>query len=160
MTAGLLALDFVLMIAGIAGAFLPIVPGTPLILIGALIYSIATDFQPVGFLHLGVLALLALIAYALDYLSGALGTKKLGGSRWAMFGAIGGGLAGLFFGPIGIVLGPVVGAVGVEWLYRKDVSIALKSGFGAVVGVFLGVIAKLAISVGMVGLFSFWVFSG
>ena len=42
-----LALVFILMIAGILGSFLPVVPGTPLILFGALVYALATDFQPV-----------------------------------------------------------------------------------------------------------------
>ncbi len=160
MSAGLLALVFVVMIAGVAGSFLPVIPGAPLIVLGALIYSIATDFQPVGAWRLVVLAGLAALAYVLDYLSGALGTRKLGGSRWAMFGAIAGGLVGLFFGPFGILIGPILGAVGVELIYRKDVRIALKSGTGAVLGVFLGVIAKLSISVMMVGLFAFWVFRG
>jgi len=158
MVSGLLALVFVLMLAGVFGAFLPLVPGTPLILIAALLYAVATGFEPVGWPHLLLLVALAGVAYALDYMSGALGTKKLGGSRWAMCGAVGGGIAGLFFGPIGILVGPIAGAVALELIHRKDVAVAVKSGVGAVLGVLLGVIAKLAISVVMVGLFTFWVF--
>ena len=157
---GLLALAFVIMLTGVAGSFLPIVPGTPLILLGALLYAVATGFQPVGALELGALAALAGIAYALEYVSSALGTKKLGGSRWAMGGAMVGGIVGLFFGPIGILAGPIIGAIVAELFHRKDVSVALRSGAGAVLGVLLGVVAKLAISVVMVGLFSFWVLRG
>lgn len=157
---GLTALVFVLMAAGVIGSLLPFIPGTPLILVGALIHAVATDFEPVSEWRLLLLVVLAIVGYALDYLSGALGTKKLGGSRWAMFGAVAGGLVGIFFGPIGILVGPIVGAVAVELMYRKDMSIALKSGVGAVVGVFLGVVAKLSIAVAMVGLFSYWVYSG
>ena len=160
MTSGLIALVFVLMIAGVIGSLLPFIPGTPLILVGALIYAVATDFEPVDEWRLLFLVALAIVAYTLDYLSGALGTKKLGGSRWAMFGAVAGGLVGIFFGPLGILLGPIVGAVAIELMYRKDMTIALKSGVGAVIGVLLGVVAKLSISVIMVGLFSFWVFRG
>lgn len=160
MTSGLIALVFVLMLAGVVGSLLPFIPGTPLILVGALIYAIATDFAPVDEWRLLLLVALAVVAYTLDYLSGALGTKKLGGSRWAMFGAVAGGLIGIFFGPLGILLGPILGAVAVELIYRKDMTIALKSGVGAVIGVLLGVVAKLSISVIMVGLFSFWVFRG
>ena len=160
MMSGVLALVFVLMIAGVAGSLLPVIPGTPLILLGALIYAVATDFQPVDGWRLLLLVGLAVVAYTLDYLSGALGTRKLGGSRWAMFGAVCGGLVGLFFGPLGILIGPILGAVGVELIYRKDMNVAVKSGAGAVIGMFLGVVAKLAISVVMVGLFSLWVFRG
>ena len=160
MMSGVTALVFVLMIAGVVGSLLPFVPGTPLILLGALIHAVATDFHPVDAWRLLFLVGLAVVAYTLDYLSGALGTKKLGGSRWAMFGAILGGLVGIFFGPLGILLGPILGAVAVELIYRKDMAIALKSGVGAVIGVFLGVVAKLSIAVIMVGLFSFWVFQG
>jgi hypothetical protein len=160
MSAGVLALVYIIMIAGIAGSFLPLIPGSPLIVLGALIYALATDFEHVGAWRLMLLAALAALAYALDYLSGALGTRKLGGSRWAMFGAIAGGIVGLFFGPFGVLIGPIVGAIGVELLYRHDVKIALKSGTGAVLGVFLGVVAKLSISVIMVGLFTLWVVRG
>lgn len=160
MESGLLALAFVIMLTGVAGSFLPIVPGTPLILVGALLYAVATAFEPVGALELGVLAALTGIAYALEYVSSALGTRKLGGSRWAMGGAVVGGIVGLFFGPIGIITGPIVGAIGAELVHRKDVSVALRSGAGAVLGILLGVVAKLAIAVTMIGLFSFWVFRG
>lgn len=160
MMSGVVALVFVLMIAGVAGSFLPLVPGTPLILLGAFIYAVATDFQPVDGWRLLLLVGLTVVGYTLDYLSGALGTRKLGGSRWAVFGAVGGGIVGLFFGPLGILIGPILGAVAVELIYRKDVQVALKSGAGAVIGVFLGVVAKLSIAVVMVGLFSLWVFRG
>lgn len=160
MMSGVVVLVFVLMIAGVAGSFVPFVPGTPLILLGALIYAVATDFQPVGGWRLLLLGGLTVIGYTLDYVSGALGTRKLGGSRWAVFGAVGGGMVGLFFGPWGILLGPILGAIAVELIYRKDLQVALKSGVGAVIGVFLGVLAKFSIAVVMVGLFSLWVFRG
>ena len=160
MTPAVYVLVIILMAAGVIGSLLPFIPGTPLILVGALLYAIATDFDPVGMWHLLALVGLAALAYVLDAVSGALGTRTLGGSRWAMAGALVGGIAGLFFGPLGIIVGPIAGAIGFELLQRKDIAVAVKSGVGAVVGILLGVVAKLALSVVMVGLFAFWTWKG
>jgi uncharacterized protein len=145
-----------LMIAGVAGSFLPLVPGTPLILAGALVFAVATDFEPVDAIRLAVLGSLTAFSYALEYLAGSFGTRKLGGSRWAAAGALLGGIAGMWFGLPGVLLGPVVGAVGLELLHRRELRSGLRSGVGAVVGMLLGAVAKLSIAIVMVGLFAFW----
>lgn len=145
-----------LMIAGLAGSVLPLVPGTPLILVGALLFALTTHFEPVGPLRLAILAGLTVLSYALEQLSSAFGARKLGGSRWAAAGALAGGIVGLFFGLVGVVVGPVLGAVGFELLYRKELRTGLKSGFGALVGMLVGAVAKLSVAMIMVGLFAFW----
>jgi uncharacterized protein YqgC (DUF456 family) len=155
---GLMVLIVVLMILGIAGSVVPFMPGTPLILLGAFVHAWATGFHPIGGWRLLLLAMLTALSYALDYLSGALGARKLGGSRWAMLGALVGGIIGIFFGPFGIVLGPIIGAVGVELIYRKEIVAGLRSGAGTVLGMLLGAVAKLSIAVIMVGLFALWTF--
>lgn len=160
MMAALVVLVVLLMIAGVLGSVLPFMPGTPLILLGAFIYSLATDFDPVGVWHLLALAAIVALTYALDYAAGALGAHKLGGSRWAVLGALLGGIIGIFFGIIGIVIGPVVGAVLFELIYRKEVSAGLRSGAGAVVGMVLGGVAKFSLALVMVGLFAFWTLWG
>lgn len=160
MSAAISVLVFVLMAVGVLGSFLPFVPGTPLILAGALLYAIANDFQALGLWHLLALAALTGLAYALDMASSALGTRTLGGSKWAMAGAVGGGIIGLFLGPLGIILGPIVGAIGAELIYLKDFAKAFRSGIGAVVGILLGVVAKLSLAVIMVGLFIYWTWEG
>lgn len=157
MMPGLVILVVLLMIAGLAGAVIPFLPGTPLILAGAVLFAVADDFDRVGVFHLIVLGLLAVLSYVLDYVSGAIGARKLGGSRFAVLGALAGGIVGIFFGPLGIVLGPIAGAIGFEFVYRRDVLIGLKSGLGTVLGLLMGVVAKFSIAVVMVGLFVFWV---
>lgn len=149
-----------LMIAGLAGSVLPLVPGTPLILLGAFLYALATHFERLDALQLAILAGLTLVSYALEQLSSAFGARKLGGSRWAAAGALLGGIVGLFFGLPGVVVGPIVGAVGFELLYRKELRTGLRSGLGAVVGMLLGAVAKLSIAIIMVGLFAFWTLRG
>src|SRR5688572_22239271 len=97
------ALAIVMMLVGIAGAVLPGIPGTPLIFAGALIYAFATNWSPIGIPQLAILFALMALAEIAGYLSVALGTRRAGGSRWAILGAIAGALAGLAFAPIGLI---------------------------------------------------------
>ncbi|HXV64047.1 MAG TPA: DUF456 family protein [Vicinamibacteria bacterium] len=147
----------VLFVLGIAGSVLPFLPGTILIWIGALIYAIATDFETLGPLGLIVLGALTGLAYLLDYVAGAVGVERLGGSRWAMLGAIVGAIVGIFFGLPGLLLGPVAGAVLFELWRSRDVNASMKSGMGSVLGMVLGTAAKFTIGLIMVGLFFWWI---
>ena len=85
-----------LMVVGLVGAALPLVPGTPLILAGAVIYAVATDFTPVGVGRLALLAALALLSAALAAVGGVIGSRRAGGSRRAAIGALAGLVVGLF----------------------------------------------------------------
>ena len=107
-----------------------------------------------------ILGLLAALAYLLDYLAGALGAQRFGGSRWAVAGALLGALVGLFFGLIGLLLGPILGAVAGELLSRRPWKESLKSGFGTAVGLVMGTLAKLGLALVMVVLFLWWAVRG
>jgi len=150
----------VLLIAGLVGSFLPLLPGTPLIVLGALLYAFMTDFQTIGVGRLLILAGVSLLAYALDYTAGALGVKKFGGSSWAVVGAVLGAVVGVFLGPIGLVLGPILGSVLGELLRRRKLKDSLRSAFGTGVGMLLGVVAKLSLALVMVGLVLWWIWNG
>jgi uncharacterized protein YqgC (DUF456 family) len=127
---------------------------------GAVIHAVATDFNPIGWGQLALLAALAAIAYSLDYLSGALGVKKLGGSRWAMLGAVLGAIVGVFFGFVGLILGPIIGSVVTEWVRSRKLNTSLRSGAGTVLGMVLGMVAKLTLSVIMASLIFWWIWQG
>ena len=150
----------VLLIAGLVGSFLPLLPGTPLIVLGALLYAFMTDFQTIGVGRLLILVGFSLLAYALDYTAGALGVKKFGGSSWAVVGAVLGAVVGVFFGPIGLVLGPILGSVLGELLRSRKIKDSLRSAFGTGVGMLLGVVAKLSLALVMVGLVLWWIWNG
>lgn len=150
----------VLMLAGLVGAMVPLIPGTPLVFAGALVYAIATDFAPVGAGRLVILAVLAVAGWALEHVAGALGARRAGGGRAAVVGAILGALVGLAFAPLGLLLGPIAGAIAGELLSGRDPARSVRAGVGTAVGVVLGVAAHFAFALTMVALFVWWVWRG
>jgi hypothetical protein len=157
---GVLLLVVFLLIVGVVGSVLPFLPGIPLIFVGALLHALANGGEPIGIGRLVVLAMMAAVAYALEYAAGVLGAKRAGGSRWAVVGAVVGGLVGLFFGPIGLILGPIVGAVGGELIWRREIGTSIRAGIGTAIGILAGAVAKLALALSMAGLILWWIWRG
>jgi uncharacterized protein YqgC (DUF456 family) len=148
------------LLIGLIGSVLPFLPGTLLIWVGAFIYAWATDFDTVGTAQLLILAFLTALAYGVDYVAGALGVKKIGGSRWAMLGATLGAVVGVFFGPLGLILGPIIGAVTAELARSQEIQASLQSGVGSALGMLAGAVARFSLAVIMVGLFLWWIWVG
>ena len=149
----LLALGALLVALGVAGLLLPGLPGAPLIFAGMLVAAWAEDFAYVGLGWLALLGVLATLSYAVDFAATALGAKKFGASPRAIFGALLGGIVGLFFGPLGLILGPFAGAVLAELTLKRDFESAQRAGFGAALGMLLGGVAKLGLACLMIGIF-------
>jgi uncharacterized protein YqgC (DUF456 family) len=146
-----------LVLAGLAGAVVPMLPGTPLILAGALLHAIANDFTPIGAGRLAILAVLAALGAVLGHLAAAAGVRRAGGSGWAIGGALIGTVIGLFTAPLGLLLGPLVGAVAGEVLRTGRVQGSVRAGVGALLGMVLGAAAHVAVAFVMVALFAWWV---
>jgi uncharacterized protein len=142
-----------LTIAGLAGMVLPFLPGAPILLLGLLFAAWAENFRYIGVWTILILGCMAALSYLVEFAASILGAKKYGGSRRAMTGAALGGIAGLFLGIPGILLGPIIGAVLGELSLRRSVEQAGRAGFGTVVGMAVGIAGKLAIGIAMVGLF-------
>jgi uncharacterized protein len=149
-----------LMLVGLVGAALPFVPGTPLILAGAILYAVSTDFTPVGPGRLVLLAALALVGATLTALAGMIGTRRAGGSRRATIGALLGLLVGLVWAPIGLLLGPVLGAIVGELSSSGRLAESVRVGVGTLLGLLLGAVAHVAVAAAMVGMFAWWVWRG
>ena len=152
-------LAIVLVVVGIAGTILPALPGLPLVFAGMLLAAWAGDFQQVGVPMLVVLGLLTVFSLAVDFWATALGAKRVGASRLAIIGAMVGTLAGLFFGPVGLLLGPFAGAIAGELVHRRslqkhDLGQAAKIGVGTWFGILFGTVLKLALAFTMLGLFA------
>lgn len=143
----------VLTVTGLAGMLLPFVPGAPFLFLGLLFGAWAEGFRYVGVGTLVLLGFMAGLTYLVEFAASALGVRKYGGSRRAMLGAALGGVAGLFLGVPGILLGPFAGAVLGELSLQRGLDQAGRAGFGTVVGLALGVAGKLAIGIAMLGLF-------
>jgi hypothetical protein len=143
----------ILTVIGLSGLLLPVVPGAPLLFLGLLFGAWAEGFTYIGIGTLLILAVMAAMTYVVEFAASLLGVKKYGGSNRAMIGAALGGFAGLFMGIPGILLGPFIGAVLGELSLQRSLDQASRAGFGTVVGMALGVAGKLAIGIGMIGLF-------
>lgn len=154
-TVALLILAALLVAVGIAGTVLPALPGSLLVLAGLVLAAWAEGFQYVGWTTIAVLAVLTALTYAADLATTALGAKRAGASGRAILGASLGVLAGLFFGLPGVILGPFVGAVIGEYTVRRQLGHAGRAGLGAWLGMVVGVAAKLALVVSMLGVFAF-----
>jgi uncharacterized protein YqgC (DUF456 family) len=139
----LLALAIVLMIVGIAGCLLPILPGPPLTYLGLVVLHF-TRFADISKNLFIILGIVAVVVTVIDYVVPIWGTRQFGGSKYGMRGATVGLIIGLFLGPFGIIIGPFIGAVVGELIFKDDVKYALKAGFGSLLGFLTGVGLKLA----------------
>ncbi len=141
----LLALAIVLMIVGIAGCLLPVLPGPPLSYLGLVVLHF-TRFADISKNLFIILAIVAVAVTIIDYVVPIWGTRRFGGSKYGMRGATVGLIIGLFLGPWGIIIGPFIGAVVGELIFKDDIKYALKAGFGSLLGFLTGVGLKLAAS--------------
>jgi uncharacterized protein YqgC (DUF456 family) len=155
MDIALLILGFILMLFGILGSFLPVLPGPPISWIGLLLLYL-TKAVPDNWWVLGITLTIALVVFAMDYIIPAMGTKKFGGTRAGMIGTTIGLLVALFFpilGPLGIIIWPFVGALVGELLNKADKKTATKAAFGSFLGFLTGTFLKFMVAIVYLGLF-------
>jgi uncharacterized protein YqgC (DUF456 family) len=141
----LVIIGVIIMILGIIGCLVPVLPGPPLNFIGLLLLHF-TRFGHFTTLTLIIFAGIAVVVTVLDYLVPIWGTRKFGGSKYGTRGAAIGLIIGFFLGPVGIIIGPLLGAFTGEMIFKDDFKYAMKAGFGSLVGFLTGVGLKLAAS--------------
>ena len=149
----------ILVLAGLAGIIVPALPGIPLIFAGMLLAAWTDGFDKIGVGLLIALGVLTLLSVAVDFWAAAVGARRVGASRMAIIGAVMGTFAGLFFGPLGLFVGPFAGAVIGELLHGRrldagGVGLATKVGFGTWLGIVFGIALKLMLAFAMLGLFA------
>jgi uncharacterized protein len=151
MTTTLWILAVVLIIVGIAGTFLPALPGISLIFGGVLLAAWIDDFQRIPGWVIGVLAVLAVIGIAVDYVAAALSARRVGASRQGIIGAAIGTVAGIFTGLWGLLFMPLAGAAIGEYLAHQDALRAGKVGIATWFGLLIGTAVKIAVAFTIIG---------
>lgn len=142
----LIILAGILLIVGLVGCIIPIIPGPPISFIGLIVLN-TTDKVNFANNFIILMLVLAVGVTILDYVIPIWGTKKFGGTRAGVIGSTIGLILGVFlFPPLGIIIGPFVGAVVGELIVQDDFSKALKSGIGSFVGFLLSTGLKLVVS--------------
>lgn len=135
-------LGALLVLIGFGGSFLPVLPGPPISWAGFLLlrWTAYVDGNPEGYSEaLWILLFFVVLVTVLDYIVPIWGTKKYGGSKRGVWGATIGVVVGLFFGPLGIIIGPFLGAYIGEISLGKQSKDALRAAWGSFVGFLLGV---------------------
>jgi hypothetical protein len=153
------ALAAVLVIIGLVGTVLPALPGLPLVFGGMLLAAWAGGFEQISVFTVVVLGILTALSLAIDFGATALGAKRVGASRMAVVGAVLGTFGGIFFGPLGLFVGPFMGALTGELLHGRKfnqhgLGQATRVGFGTWMGIVFGVVLKLTLAFAMIGLFA------
>jgi len=143
----------VLVVLGLVGTVLPVLPGILLVFGGLFLAAWADGFQHVGAVGLSIIGVLALLAFAADLVASLLGAKRVGASPLALAGAAAGGIVGVFLGIPGLIFGPFVGAVVGEYLARGRLVQAGKVGIGTWIGLILAAVAKVIIAFLMIAIF-------
>jgi uncharacterized protein len=146
-------LSVLLVVAGLAGIVLPALPGTLLVFGGLVLGAWIDDFTRVGWFALGAIAVLAVLAWLMDYVAAMLGAKRAGASRQAIIGAAIGTVAGIFLGIVGVLFMPLVGAAAGEFMARRNHQQAVRVGIATWLGLLAGMLAKFVLAFMMIGIF-------
>ena len=155
-----------LIVVGLVGTVLPVLPGTVLVVAGIVWGAWLDDFMRVPVWVVVLCAVIGVIAFATDYVAAAMGAKRVRASGWAVAGAAIGTVLGLFAGLVGVLFMPLVGAMAGEWFAqcRKTAELqvadaehhtrAMKVGMATWIGMMIGTAVKLALTFMMVGAFA------
>ncbi len=150
----LIIIGAILIITGFIGAFLPILPDTPLSYAGLILLQF-TEPTPFSLWFMIIWALIVIALILIENVMPVWGTKKFGGTSWGVWGSIIGLLTGLFFfPPFGIVAGPLAGAFVGELIGGKESNQAFKAAWGSFLGLLLGTLLNV-IATGMMGYYFF-----
>jgi uncharacterized protein YqgC (DUF456 family) len=152
MEAALYLLAAALIVGGVVGAVLPVLPGIPMIFGGIWLAAAVDEYQHLGWGWLVAIGIVGAVGVALDFVSASLGAKRIGASPRALWGAGIGTTVGMFFGIPGLLIGPFAGAVIGELWSGTSILRSAHVGIGTWIGMLVGILAKVVISFLMIGM--------
>lgn len=135
-------IGILLVLTGIAGSLLPLLPGPPVAYAGLLLQQLRTP-DPFTARFLWIWAGVVVISLILDYVIPAWGTRKYGGTSYGVWGCTLGFLLAFWMGPWGVVIGPFIGAFAGEMLAGQNSQQSLRAAWGSFVGFLFGSLLKL-----------------
>lgn len=142
-----------IMLLGIIGSFLPVLPGPLTSWVGLLVFHLA-DVVPMNWTFLSITFVFAIGIWILDYIIPAMGTKRFGGTKAGMIGTSVGLIIGLLSPiPGGIIIGPFFGALIGELINKSEFDKALKAAFGSFLGFIASTFIKFIVAMVYLGFF-------
>ena len=157
-TVALLAVGVVLVVIGVVLLPMPAIPALGVIYVGVFVAAWADGFARIGWFSLAVMLALTVFGSLADNVATLIGARRAGASWWGVAGAGAGMLLGMFFGLPGLIVGPAVGAFVLEYVRNPDFRAAGWAGAGGVFGFLLGIVAKSAFGMLIVGIAVFTYF--
>jgi uncharacterized protein YqgC (DUF456 family) len=152
-------LSGVLMLIGLLGTVLPVLPDLPLVWVAALGYGLLVGWGDHGALLFGLISVLGVIGILSEIWVSGAGARRGGASFLSTLGGIGLGLAGLLVaGPIGLVVGMLAGTFVLEYVRHQDVDLALRATLGIGLGYGVSIVVKFMLGTVMIGLWIVWLF--
>tara|TARA_R110002072_G_scaffold7503_2_gene40988 strand:- start:784296 stop:784799 length:504 start_codon:yes stop_codon:yes gene_type:complete len=150
----LICIGLILMLAGIAGSILPVLPGVPVSWLGLLCLYL-TPSLPFDWVFIIITGIVAIGLYILDYVIPAMGTKRFGGSKAGAWGTTIGLIVGILAPiPFGILIGPFLGALIGELVFNQtEGKLAVKAAFGSFIGFLASTFMKFFATLVYLGLF-------
>jgi len=143
----LIVIGSIFILLGLAGSIFPVLPGPPLSFIGLFLLSLAKHFSPpLTPTFVIVMAVVTILVTAIDHVIPLISARRYGASKWGVLGSFVGMMMGIFWPPIGMLVGAFIGAVVTEWLIHQKKGQALRAGWGVLVGIFWGMVLKLGVS--------------
>ncbi len=142
-----------MVVVGIVGTVLPALPGVVLVFAGIALAAWIDGFTVISGWTVGLLAVLAAIGFAIDYVAQMMSAQRAGATPLGIAGAAVGTIAGIFAGLIGLLFMPLVGAAIGEFIAHRDALRAGRVGVATWVGLLVGTVLKLAIVFTMTGIF-------